>query len=197
LNIFNVIELYSSKRQLKKIKTLLINHQDSFTRNVQAWLVLGGCNVDVCDDVGSVDLNKYDFLVLGPGPGHPKDWPETLALMEKWGKKPMLGICLGCQLITHYFGGSVQKSDNPCHGENVEMHHDKSFFDDYDSPLLVTRYNSLMIKKQLPDVLAGLGFSEKGDVLACKAIDRRWIGMLFHPDSFLSEVKFDSRWFFD
>ena len=55
----------------------------------------------------------------------------------------------------------------------------------------------MMINKQLPDVLAGLGFSENGDVLACKAIDRRWIGMLFHPDSFLSEVKFDSRWFFD
>tara|TARA_Y100000814_G_scaffold202276_1_gene149102 strand:+ start:895 stop:1488 length:594 start_codon:yes stop_codon:yes gene_type:complete len=197
LNIFNVIELYSSKRQLKKIKTLLINHQDSFTRNVQAWLVLGGCDVHVYDNLNDVVLSEYDFLVLGPGPGHPEDWPATLSLMKKWKKKPMLGICLGCQLIVHYFGGSVEKDGDPCHGENVEMHHDKSFFLEYDSPLLVTRYNSLMIGKHLPDGLVKLGSSERGDVLACKAVHQHWIGMLFHPDSFLSEVKFNARWFFD
>lgn len=181
---------------MKKIKTLLINHKDSFTRNVESWLSLGGCDVDVSDNSSFGLLENYDLLVLGPGPGCPGDWQKSIDLIDSWGNRPMLGICLGCQLITHYLGGIVEANGNPCHGENVKMFHQDDFFTEYDSPLLVPRYNSLMIRNPIPDELIPIGFSEENKVLALKGKDLPWAGFLFHPDSFLSNVKFNSRWFF-
>ncbi len=181
---------------MKKIKTLLVNHKDSFTRNVESWLSLGGCDVDIQSDDSIECLDNYEFLVMGPGPGSPKEWQKSIDLIELWGNRPMLGICLGCQLIVHYFDGVVAANGDPCHGENVKMFHQNDFFREYDSPLLVPRYNSLMIRNPIPEHLTPIGLSEGGEVLALKSKEFPWVGFLFHPDSFLSNIKFNPRWFF-
>ena len=80
---------------------LLIDHQDSFTRNLEH--LLAGFDEVVVVDRNQVDpamAKSAEMLVLSPGPGKPADYPETQNLYHVWqGKKPILGICLGFQLI--------------------------------------------------------------------------------------------------
>ena len=79
---------------------LLVDHQDSFTRNLE-HLLANFDDVVVRDRKKGLHLlEDADMMVLSPGPGCPDDYPETQKLYQRWrGKVPILGICLGFQLM--------------------------------------------------------------------------------------------------
>ena len=88
---------------------LLVDHQDSFTRNLEHLLAQFD-KVVVCDrlEITSLLVDQCNFIVLSPGPGKPADYPESVLLYKKCiGRKPMLGICLGFQLMLEAEGGKI------------------------------------------------------------------------------------------
>ena len=131
---------------------LVVDHQDSFTRNLEHLLAN-------FDDVLVVDRKKItpthiqdaQVIVLSPGPGKPDDYPETQSMYrEILGFKPILGICLGFQLILQEEGGQVIRQNQVLHGveTEIEIIPNTRTYDQIDKNLRVARYHSLQIEEK-------------------------------------------------
>jgi anthranilate synthase/aminodeoxychorismate synthase-like glutamine amidotransferase len=132
--------------------------------------------------------NKYDAIVLSPGPGIPKDAGNLLQIIDYYHNKlPMLGICLGHQAIAEYFGGEIKKGTKPMHGmvSEITCNNDK-IFDHVPSKINVVRYHSLIVN-QLPDSLTCLAKSSESEVMAFKHTSLPIYGLQFHPEAALTE----------
>ena len=172
---------------------LLVDHQDSFTRNLE-HLLTGFDQVVVSDRKQIIPqmVKNAEMLVLSPGPGCPSDYPETQALYQTWrGKIPILGICLGFQLILEQEGGLIVRQSRVLHGVETDASIDPTsatyqFMGDI---LRVARYHSLQID---PASLAKLPGSIKitaqdpirGVPLSFEDLDRKLFGLQYHPESF-------------
>ena len=105
---------------------LVIDHQDSFTRNLE-HLLADFDEVKVYDRkvVPHNMIEKANFLVLSPGPGKPLDYPETIQIyLQQRGHIPILGICLGFQLILQTEGAAVVRQKQVLHGVETEIEFD-------------------------------------------------------------------------
>ena len=175
---------------------LVVDHQDSFTRNLEHLLVN-------FDDVLVVDRKKItptqiqdaQVIVLSPGPGKPDDYPETQSMYRKiLGFKPILGICLGFQLILQEEGGQVIRQNQVLHGveTEIEIIPNTRTYDQIDKNLRVARYHSLQIEeKSLSSVTKSIlitGIDPLRKVpLSFEDLDRKLFGLQYHPESFLSK----------
>ena len=136
---------------------LLIDHQDSFTRNLE-HLLAGFDEVYVVDrkKVSPELVQSSNMLVLSPGPGSPADYPETQAIYDKWrGKLPILGICLGFQLILEREGARITRQSRVLHGVETDISVDPSSatYNGMGDVLRVARYHSLQIDpSSLPEL---------------------------------------------
>jgi len=96
----------------------IIDHQDSFTWNVVHQFAK--FDKVICSNYYEVNnklLDKSDVIVLSPGPGSPKDYPTTSKIYKKYkGKKKIIGICLGYQLILYSENGKIIQQKNIYHG---------------------------------------------------------------------------------
>lgn len=80
-------------------------------------------------DVDQIDLDKYSFVIILGGDQSLQNikfcsnLQKVLRLIEKCLeiKKPVLGICLGCQLIAYFLGCEIKSSDNPHCGFDTEV----------------------------------------------------------------------------
>lgn len=166
-----------------------MDHEDSFTRNVAGWLRRAGAEVRVRRQPAAGEVAAAEGLVLGPGPGPPEARPGSLDLLSSWpADLPLLGICLGCQLLA-LWGGRRSEAGAPRHGEAVACHHEGGgLFAGLPSPFPAPRYNSLSLAPgPLSPPLAETGVDGNGSVLALRVAGRPWHGVLFHPDSFLCD----------
>ena len=172
-------------------RVLLLDHFDSFTFNVAHGLAAAGADVQVLRvDAGSVDEMaeiETDLLVLGPGPGRPEEAVLALALVLRLaGRLPILGICLGHQILALAFGGRVGPAPEPVHGKASRIHHDgRGFFAGLPDPLDVGRYHSLAVT-ELPEALEGCAWTDDGTLMALRHRSLPIAGLQFHPDSFLT-----------
>ena len=125
---------------------LLIDHKDSFTRNLEHLLSEFG-EVRVVDRREAAPLAEEEairMLALSPGPGTPADYPETKAIYQRWrGRKPILGVCLGFQLMLEEEGARTRRQDTVLHGARTPISLVKCFsqvpyavYRDIDSPTL-------------------------------------------------------------
>ena len=170
---------------------LFIDNFDSFTYN----LVDEFCSLhhQVTVVRNNIPLDKAvsmalasDILVISPGPGSPQDAGICSEVIKQLnGVKPILGICLGHQLMVETFGGKVERAPVPVHGKIALIeHHQEYFFSSLPSPLAVGRYHSLIATK-IPsgfEVLAQVN----GLVMSVFDPQRRMAGMQFHPESILT-----------
>jgi anthranilate synthase/aminodeoxychorismate synthase-like glutamine amidotransferase len=180
------------------MKALFIDHYDSFSFNVIDLLErVGGIEIVHCffDKLASVNIESFDLLILSPGPNHPQDASSSLALVRKYiDQKPMLGICLGHQILASHVGEKISRVKSPHHGSRKEIFFDpgSELFKGIASPLNVATYNSLSVKKEdwKSSEVSVIAWSKEGDV---EAIERNifgkpyFAGVQFHPESFLSE----------
>jgi para-aminobenzoate synthetase component 2 len=132
---------------------------------------------------------KYDVIVISSGPYSPKESGISIRLVEKFfGKKPILGICLGHQIIGNYLGFKVRKSKNIIHGDIVDIRHFRfKFWDGIPCKIKVARYNSLVLTASarcLEKYISSL--SEEKEVMSIESEEEKFLGVQFHPDSFLS-----------
>jgi para-aminobenzoate synthetase component 2 len=138
---------------------LLIDNYDSFTYNLAQYLGELGAAVDVRrNDAISLDeiaAMAPSHIVVSPGPGTPDQAGITLSLIERFAASiPILGVCLGHQAIGQAFGGQVVRAERLMHGKVSSVHHDgRGIFSQIPSPLVATRYHSLIVPEPLPDCL--------------------------------------------
>lgn len=176
------------------IRTLLIDHRDSFTQNLAHDLatVFGSFPVIVEHDDPTLTLETldgFDCVVLSPGPGHPgepADFGFGLRVLQE-STLPVLGICLGHQGLAVAHGGRVARAPEPVHGRVDQIHHDGTgVFTSLPSPLQAVRYHSLAVT-HVPDVLRVTARSADGVVMGLEHRTLPQWGVQFHPESICSE----------
>ena len=174
---------------------LLIDNYDSFTFNLVHFLgELGAeCSVWRNDalDVQQAMAMRPEGIILSPGPCDPNKAGICLALTEAAAETntPLLGVCLGHQTIGQAFGGKVVRAAEIVHGKMGAMHHEeKSVFKGLPSPLLATRYHSLVVEREtLPEVLEVTAELADGTIMGLQHREKPIHGVQFHPESIRSE----------
>ena len=173
---------------------LVVDNRDSFTWNLVQYLMELGQEVRVerAADLSPEDVRSLgaERLLIGPGPGGPDAAPEACELVRALGGElPILGVCLGLQVIVHVHGGRIQRAPEPVHGHAHRVEHDgRGVFAGLPSPMTVGRYHSLAAEElELPVDFEVSARSEDGVVMG---IRHRLLGLeavQFHPESILSE----------
>lgn len=174
---------------------LLIDNYDSFTYNLVHYLGELGAEVlvrrnDALNVQEAMALNP-SAIVLSPGPCDPDQAGICLALTlaAAEARVPLLGVCLGHQTIGQAFGGQVMRAPQIVHGKLGQMHHSgKGVFHDLPSPLMATRYHSLVVDRDtLPDCLEVTSWLEDGLIMGLRHRELPIEGVQFHPESIRSE----------
>lgn len=172
---------------------LVFDNYDSFTYNlVHAVKKLGYPNVEVYrnDKISLEEINRFDKIILSPGPGVPSESGILLDLIKAYAPvKPILGVCLGEQAIAEAFGGTLVNLSQVYHGVSsmVTVIGDDVLFRGLDTKLEVGRYHSWAAEKTtLPDCLKITAVDDDGMIMALahKTYDVR--GVQFHPESVLT-----------
>lgn len=177
------------------MKALLIDHEDSFVYNLYQALRVLGASVDCVrytEPLRRSVRSDPDVIVLSPGPGHPSDRHVTglaTRLLERWGsERPILGVCLGHQLIGEYYGGRVGRAESPVHGETVEVEHvDVPLFHHVPPRFRAARYHSLVVRQEgLPRELMVTARTRRHTIMALDHRSQPVHGVQFHPESYLT-----------
>ena len=157
---------------------LIIDHDDSFIWNIKFWLE-PEFKVSVVHhaQTSSLNLKNYDLIVLSPGPKSPEDYPHSLDLLKSL-EQPVLGICLGFQMMAVICNGAVEKYSPPKHGK-ISLLKAKAPFDQ----LAVGRYHSLRCKPGADfNVLATA--ADDNSIMWSEHKTKKLLGFQFHPESF-------------
>ncbi len=171
---------------------LLIDNYDSFTYNLWHFLSELGAAVTVRrNDALSVDealALKPEGIVISPGPSDPDHAGICLELVRRSGRVPILGVCLGHQVIGQAMGGKVVRAPQPMHGKLSAIRHDGSgVFAGLANPFAATRYHSLIVERaNLPPVLRVTAWTEDGLIMGLAHRERPIHGVQFHPESIAS-----------
>ncbi|QGJ72329.1 Glutamine amidotransferase of anthranilate synthase or aminodeoxychorismate synthase [Planctomycetales bacterium 10988] len=174
---------------------LLIDHFDSFVHNLSRYFQLLGQETLVVrsDNVSIEAIQDWNpaAIVLSPGPCTPGDAPESLEIVRQLGSKlPMLGVCLGHQIMAEALGGNVVRAKQPYHGRASEIQHDGlGVFQGLPETFAVGRYHSLIVAEHelTSEWVVSARTVEEGTVMALR--HRAWplVGLQFHPESILTE----------
>jgi para-aminobenzoate synthetase component 2 len=160
------------------LHTLLLDNHDSFTWNLEHLLAGLGARVEVRRyGAGALDDPRaWDLLVVSPGPGRPEDYPEYRGL-DAW-EGPILGICLGMQVLNALDGGSTARLPGCVHGkaDRIAL---------WGREWTVGRYHSLWCDRIAADWEV-LGRNPGGVPMAIGHRHRPRLGFQFHPESFLT-----------
>ncbi|WP_017185747.1 anthranilate synthase component II [Alkalibacillus haloalkaliphilus] len=170
---------------------LLIDHYDSFTYNIYQYIEELGYSVEVRRpeeiELSQVKSMNISGIVLSPGPGRPKDYQKSIHFVHELHKQiPILGICLGHQIIGVTFGASVKQSSVIMHGKkSLILHKGNGLFAYLSQPLQVMRYHSLVIDEQtLPPYFKRRATSmDDGELMAIEHQTFPLFGIQFHPES--------------
>ncbi|MCE0462251.1 aminodeoxychorismate/anthranilate synthase component II [Pseudomonas uvaldensis] len=178
---------------------LMIDNYDSFTYNVVQYLGELGSEVRVVRNdeltVAEIEALKPERIVVSPGPCTPTEAGVSIEAIKYFaGKLPILGVCLGHQSIGQAFGGEVVRARQVMHGKTSPVfHEDKGVFEGLNRPLTVTRYHSLIVKREnLPDCLEVTAWTQLEDgsmdeIMGLRHKTLNIEGVQFHPESILTE----------
>ena len=176
-------------------KIVLIDNYDSFTFNLYHYLSSLKVNVDVIrnDKITSNEIlkSKYNKIVISPGPGNPDQAGNCLKIVKDVYKKiPILGVCLGHQVIGQVFGGKIVKAKNLMHGKISKIKHNKKgLFKNIQNNFEATRYHSLIVdKKSFPKDLIITAETKNKTIMGLMHKDYNIHGFQFHPESISTKM---------
>lgn len=172
---------------------LLIDNYDSFTFNLVHYLESFDAQVTVWrnDEIDFNQLEIFDYYVLSPGPGLPKDSGQLMKFIElTYDKKPTLGVCLGFQALVEFFGGKLYNQNQVKHGvaETCLVKKTGALLRDIPSKIQVGLYHSWAAdEKDFPDELVVTAVLENNTIMAFEHQSKPIYGVQFHPESVLTE----------
>lgn len=193
-NLDNLTNLTSSNEKT----VILLDNKDSFVHNLARLITNLGfkCLVLRSDKISLQDLiwldinNKISHLVISPGPKDPKSAGVSNRAVEYFGAKiPILGVCLGHQVIANVYGAKIVKALMPMHGKAAPIIQDDNIiFSNLPSKFMVGRYHSLIVcPENLPGCLKVTSRSIQGEIMAIRHTKYPVYGVQFHPESILSQ----------
>lgn len=172
---------------------LIIDNYDSFVHNIARYFVELGQQVKIKrnDEVSELDLN-VNAIVISPGPCTPKEAGVSSDVVRKYsGVIPILGICLGHQVIGEVFGGKVVRATQPMHGDSSTIQHDSTgVFEGLSQNFNIGRYHSLIVREVGHTDLRITARSD-GEIMGLQHKAHATFGLQFHPESILTEHGYD------
>jgi len=177
-----------------KKKVLVIDNYDSFTYNLVHLVNEIGYEVEVWrnDKFELGDVDRYDKILLSPGPGIPEEAGLLLEVIKAYaGKKSIFGVCLGQQAIAEAFGGNLLNLGRPMHGIATPINvldPEELTFKDCPEVINVGRYHSWVVDTaDLPSVFTVTATDKDGQIMALRHNEFDIRGVQFHPESVLTE----------
>tara|TARA_Y100000590_G_scaffold132082_1_gene150936 strand:+ start:4339 stop:4926 length:588 start_codon:yes stop_codon:yes gene_type:complete len=177
------------------MKILLIDNYDSFTYNLYHYLSSLKCKVDVFRndkiEIIKIKKNKYDKIVISPGPGNPNEAGNCLKIVKHFYKSiPILGVCLGHQIIGQVFNSKIVIAKKMMHGKtSLVTHNNKGIFKGIKKTISATRYHSLIISNKNigKDLIIT---AQTKDKIIMGIMHRKYNvhGVQFHPESIKTPV---------
>jgi len=176
-------------------KILLIDNYDSFTYNLYHYVSSFNKNVDVKrnDKVNSKDIikNKYRKIIISPGPGNPDQAGNCLKIVKDfYNKIPILGVCLGHQIIGQTFGSRIIQAKKIMHGKTSLIKNKKlGVLKGIKSKFTATRYHSLIVDRAtLSKDLIVTATTEDNIIMGLMHNKYQIHGVQFHPESINTKV---------
>ena len=176
-------------------KILLIDNYDSFTYNLYHYVSSFNKNVDVKrnDKVNSKNIikNKYKKIIISPGPGNPNQAGNCLKIVKDFYKKiPILGVCLGHQVIGQVFGSKIVQAKKLMHGKTSLIKNKKlGVLKGIKNKFTATRYHSLIIDRStLSKDLIVTAITDDNIIMGIMHKKYQIHGVQFHPESINTKV---------
>ena len=176
--------------QQVRMKILLIDNYDSFTYNLYHYLSSLKCNVEVYRNnkitIDQIKRKKFDKIVISPGPGYPKNSGYCPKIVKYFSPKiPILGVCLGHQIIGQVFGSKIIHAKKLMHGKlSVIKHNNKGILKGINKTFEATRYHSLIVdKKNLGKNLIITAETKNKVIMGIMHKKYNVHGVQFHPES--------------
>lgn len=173
---------------------LMIDNYDSFVYNLKAYLQELGRDILVrrSDELTLDDIQAIQpqGIILSPGPKRPWDAQLCVDTVRRFGGKvPLLGVCLGHQVLGHCAGAVVEKGTRPMHGKVTRVRHNGTgLFAGLPREFNVTRYHSLVVRQDtLPEDYQVDCVAEDGAVMGLSHRTLPLFGVQFHPEAVLTE----------
>ena len=173
---------------------LMIDNYDSFVYNLKAYFQELGRDILVrrSDEITLADIQAMQpqGIILSPGPKRPWDAQLCVDTVKRFGGKiPLLGVCLGHQVLGHCAGATVEKGVRPMHGKVTRVHHNGTgLFAGLPREFDVTRYHSLVVRQEtLPEDYQVDCVAEDGAVMGLSHRTVPLFGVQFHPEAVLTQ----------
>lgn len=172
----------------------IIDNYDSFVFNLARYFVELGEQVEVFrNDKIAPHAIKANAIVISPGPCTPNEAGAAKTIVQHWsGKLPILGVCLGHQVIGDVFGATVRRAKQPLHGEASQIDHcGTGLFHGLPQNFNAGRYHSLIVEELAHTPLAITAQAGNGEIMALQHKTHPTFGVQFHPESILTEHGYD------
>ncbi|MGL6197372.1 MAG: anthranilate synthase component II [Lachnospiraceae bacterium] len=173
---------------------LLIDNYDSFSYNL--YQLLGTFTEDIQvvrnDEINISGIHTLnpEAIVLSPGPGRPAGAGICIQVVRELAEKfPILGVCLGHQVIYEAFGGKVTYAPELMHGKtsDIRLNPKSRLFRDLSETILAARYHSLIADPEtIPTELMVAAVTEAGEIMAVEHKKYPVFGVQFHPESVMT-----------
>lgn len=176
-------------------KLIFIDNYDSFSYILIDYIKQiyhGEVEIFRNDQISIYDLKKMKFsgIIISPGPSSPVESGICLDLVKNFYKSfPILGVCLGHQVIAEALGGKIIRAPEPRHGkvEKIFIKNNSLPFNIFHSipdEIFVTRYHSLIIEREtLPSELKVTSSTKDNIIMSISHIHYPVFGVQFHPES--------------
>jgi len=174
------------------MKIIIIDNYDSFVYNLARYVeesFEGDVLIFRNDQIDYAALVNADGILLSPGPGVPSEAGDLLKIIDIYHtKKPILGVCLGHQAISEYFGRKLIRHDEVYHGKSSTITHSSEnyLFDSIPEEFEVGRYHSWSVDHDTSSVMEVTARSSTNEIMAVQHTVLPITGVQFHPESILT-----------
>ena len=178
-------------------KILVVDNHDSFVFNIVQYLDELGATTHVVknEEIDPEYCQNFDGVVISPGPGNPQNAGASIDVVKYCDQHeiPILGICLGLQVIGAAYGAKISSAPELLHGRTSEILHDGTeIFKEIPNNFIATRYHSLAIEPDsMPAELQITAKCSDGTIMGISHRSKKIVGVQFHPEAVLTQFGYE------